>query len=124
MKKRPFTTMLLIWLFSQQLFAVVWAMPLPGMNYADNNQSHCTLEAAPKYMDHIMPMMQRADDTNDSAKKLSMMCKHCSTVCQASLISDNLLPLVTSGHLPYEAQFINTPVDGFISTLYRPPIFA
>ncbi len=122
MKKRQFTTILLIWLFSQQLFAAVWAMPHTGMDCAEHsqNQSDCTLNAS-QHTGHAMLMMQSADNTDASAT-LSMMCDHCSTTCQPSLISDNLLPLATSGHLPFEAQSIDASVDSFHTTLYRPPI--
>jgi hypothetical protein len=122
MKTRQFTLILLILLFSQQLFAAVWPMPNAGAGCVYYNQSDCILKT-PQHTGHTMPMMQSVDVV-DLTEKSSMICDHCSTTCQPSLVSDNLLPLATSSHLPFEAQSIDATVDTFLSTLYRPPILA
>lgn len=126
MKKKQLTVILLIWLFSQQLFAVTWVMPHTGMGCVEpsNSQSDCTANVS-AHQGHAMPMMQSANATDFNeglTEGLSMLCDHCSTICQPSLTNDKLILSVTSGHLPFATPSIATPIDIFLSSLYRPPI--
>lgn len=121
MKKRQFTTILLLWLFSQQLFASVWPMPT-AMDCVAPSQSGC-ISTVTEHMGHAMPTL----DTGDVAVAYSaspMSCDHCSIACQPPLISNTLLPLIKTVHLVFESQSIDITVDTVLSTLYRPPILA
>lgn len=120
MKKKHITVLLLAWLFSQQLFAAVWAIPNAEMNCVAYNQSDCTANST-KHMGHTMPMM----DDSDAAliHDMSLMnCDLCSIVCQPSLITSNLLPLRKTVHLTFQFHSINIPIDILLGSLYRPPI--
>jgi hypothetical protein len=115
MKKRQFTTFLLVWLFSQQLFAAVWAMPYTNVDCVSDGQNDCFSDIA--HIGHVIPT-----DSDVSSSDMSMMCDHCSATCQPSLIPSQLAILTQATLLVFEAQSITTPADTFLSTLYRPPI--
>ncbi|MGS2716876.1 hypothetical protein ACVBE9_01765 [Eionea flava] len=117
MKKRQLTTMLLIWLFSQQLLAAVWSTPPANIDCINDSQNDCF--SAITHMGHIMP-----SNSDSSSSGISMMCDHCSTVCQTLLISHHLLGLIQETHSTSNTPFIDTPINALPSTLYRPPISA
>ena len=117
MKKRQFTTFLLIWLFSQQLFAAVWAVPHTNVDCVSDDQNDCFSDLA--LIGHIMP-----SDSDTSSSDMSMMCDHCSATCQPSLISHHLAGLIKEAHSIFDAQFIDPPINTFLSTLCCPPIIA
>jgi hypothetical protein len=138
MKKRHLTLLLLIWLFSQHLFAAVLfadvlVVSSTSMNCLAHAQSDCSMNIkgnttgtstnnATQHMGHIMHMV--SDSAGSLHDQLLMSCDHCATVCQPSIISNNLLVLVDPGYLLFDAQPIDTTVDTFLNTLYRPPILS
>jgi hypothetical protein len=121
MKKRHLTTILLIWLVSQQLFATVWAMPNTGMDCVEHSQNTDCMPKITEHMGHAVPTMN-ATDGSVAYDASPMVCDLCSITCQPSVISNTLLPLIKTVHVVFEAQSIDAPVDTFLSTLYRPPI--
>jgi len=131
MKKRHLTLLLLTWLFSQHLFAAALIVSSTSMNCLADAQSDCSMNIksnttgtnnATQHMGHIMPMV--SDSTGSLHDQLLVSCDHCATVCQPSIISNNLLVLVDPGYLLFDAQPIDSPVDTFLNTLYRPPILS
>lgn len=117
MKKRQFTTFLLIWLFSQQLFAAVWTMPHANVDCVSDGQNDCFSDIT--HIGHIMP-----SNKDSSSPDISTMCDHCSALCQPSLISHNHSNPLKEVHLSVEGEFISAPIHAFPRTLYRPPILA
>jgi hypothetical protein len=118
MKKRQFTTLLLIWLFSQQLFAAIWVMPHMNVDCVDYSQNDCFSGIA--HNRHNIPSDSGASSSGD----MPMTCDHCSTACQPLLISHHLVGLIPETHLIVDTQSLNTPINTFLSTLYRPPILS
>ncbi|MEH6445392.1 MAG: hypothetical protein V7784_15970 [Oceanospirillaceae bacterium] len=124
MKKRYITVALLIWLFSQQVFATVWATSNSANgNCGSHPQNDCAITgymSAAEYMPHTMPTLV---DTDTSAQdKLLMNCDHCSIVCQALIINKTQLLSFNKDQQIFDAQLTDKLLHVFISSVYRPPI--
>jgi hypothetical protein len=135
MKKQHITVLMLLWLFSQQLFAAVWTVDSTGANCASHAKSDCKVIAnSTEHLGHAMPMVIGSDaetsDEKSSQKEskvhnnLSMNCDHCLTICQPLVLTTNLVPPVSTIHFLFDAQPTGAIVDSFFSTLFRPPILA
>jgi hypothetical protein len=140
MKKQHITVLMLLWLFSQQLFAAVWTVDSTGANCASHAKSDCTaIVNTTKHVGHAMPMLmgsdaETSDEENsqkDSSNKeskahnnLSMNCDHCRTTCQPLVLTSNLVPPISTIHFLFDAKPTGAIVDSFLSTLFRPPILA
>ena len=140
MKKQHITALMLLWLFSQQLFAAVWTVDSTGANCASHAKSDCTVIAnTTEHVGHAMPMLMGSDaetsaeesSQKDSSNKeskahnnLSMNCDHCRTICQPIVLTSNLVPPISTIHFLFDAQPTGAIVDSFLSTLFRPPILA
>lgn len=122
MKKRQFTTLLLIWLFSQPLLAAVWSTPHMNVGCGGYKQGDCVLDMT--HIGHNMPNNMLNSHETSLPSGMSLMCDHCSTICQPSLVPGQLNILTQATPLVFEAQSITTPADTFLGTLYRPPILS
>jgi hypothetical protein len=140
MKKQHIAVLMLLWLFSQQLFAALWTVDSTGANCASHAKSVCTvITNSTEHVGHAMPMLmgsdaETSDEENsqkDSSNKeskvhnnLSMNCDHCLTICQPLVLTSNLVPPVSTIHFLFDAQPTGAIVDSYLSTLFRPPILA
>jgi hypothetical protein len=67
MKKQHIAVLMLLWLFSQQLFAAVWTVDSTGANCASHAKSDCMAIAdTTEHVGHAMPMVIGSDaETTD-----------------------------------------------------------
>ncbi len=123
MKKRQFTTILLIWFLSQQLFVAASAMHHTKLDCTGHNQTDCITQL----IEPEGPIAMHTMDTSSTASAhdmSSMNCDACSIVCQPSLILSNLLPIIKPVHLSFQIYSTSLSIDILSSSLYRPPILA
>ncbi len=121
MKKRQFTTILLIWFLSQQLFVAASAMHHTKLDCIGHNQTDCVTQL----IETKGPIAMHTMDTSAVASvhdMSSMNCDACSIVCQPSLILSNLLPIIKPVHLSFQIYSTSLSIDILSSSLYRPPI--
>ena len=128
MIKRWFSITLLVWLFSQQLLAAVWATPNDGIGCADNVTSNCIVNVI-QPMAHQMPMVDMInlpltyDQSSSDTPHTSMICDLCITACQDSLIVINYQFFIKVTDFLAMISSMQTPINTFLDTAYRPPIF-
>lgn len=125
MNTRQLKAVLIFWLFSQQLFAAAFLSPHFVMNCHEQLSHHSSkCEHVDKmHENHSMPMIKSTDGEGHN-KHLSMICDHCSTVCQPSVISNNVQLPSEISIITIETYFTTKPINTLSDTLYRPPIFA
>ena len=117
MKKRQLTLLIIVWLFSQQLFAIVLSASHKVMDCTEYSHSNCAVDAI-EHNGHLMPS-SGADDAN-----VLMTCDHCNTFCQPSIIVNNELMPVNLNHLPVTPRADAVLVNIVLAIPHRPPILA
>ena len=133
MIKRCFTITLLVWLFSQQLLAAVWATPNDGMGCSEDGIANCMVNSI-QPMGHQMPMaalinppLADAQSSSNSAPphdQSSMNCDLSITACQVSLFVNDYQFFINPIDFLTMLSSIQTPINTFLDTAYRPPIIA
>lgn len=129
--------LMLVWLFSQQLFAAVWSEGSTQANCTSHAQAGCVVSTT-MHMGHAMHMLSDSDanpnvqnsqeknfqDKHKTYNNLSASCDHCRAACQPLVLNSNLTLPISTVHSLFNAQSIDSIVDTFLNTLYRPPILA
>lgn len=140
MKKRQFTALLILWFFSQQLFAAVVMLSSDHTACVSDTKSACHVEFA-KHIGHNMPMILVTNDTSsaganvdnldldlDKEKKtpsnFSASCEHCRASCQPLVLTSHFVNPLNETHFIFGDQAIDAIFDSFLSSLFRPPILA
>jgi hypothetical protein len=133
MKKRKITVLLLIWLFSQHIFAAVWMLPSTNISCASSHKANCA-DVTSDHMSHNLPIMQSLVDPNivdksssdlhNSHSNLSFSCDHCLASCQSVVPTNNSMSFLSTPTHLFDDKVIFAIVDTFSGSLYRPPITA
>ena len=138
MKKRQFTVLLILWFFSQQLFAAVVMLSTDDTICASDLKSACHVQFS-KHIGHNMPMILVTNDTSSAAANVdnlnldkekktpsnfSASCEHCRASCQPLVLTSHLVNPLNETHFMFGDQAIDAIFDSFLSSLFRPPILA
>jgi hypothetical protein len=124
MNYRRISIILLLWLFSLQLFSVVWAMPLADRYCVKYTQNICVNKLT-ESTEHTMPMPTVTDsDFSSHHNQTSVICDLCFIACQPLIFSTDIMSFIKIVDTAFSTQSISPPIDAFMRIVYRPPILA